>query len=144
MVCRGVNMHVSTHFRFAFGPHDHKSLISCLRSQTCTSSVRRRSSSEPGRWRIWRSSGQTSSVQPASRFRRQFEVGCRELDTERSARLLLLCKDTGEVTWRAGECLWQNSQHSCFGCSHFLLSISKLIFKIPKIDLFSKKPNSIH
>lgn len=71
----------------AFWPNEMKSLISCLRSQTCSSLVRQRSSSEPGRSRIWRSLERISFVQPVSRFRRLFVVGCRELDTERFTRL---------------------------------------------------------
>lgn len=71
---------------FVFGPHDYKSLTSLLRSQTCSSSARQRSSSELARSHIWRRSGQISFAQPVSRFRRLLEVGCRESDIERSTK----------------------------------------------------------
>lgn len=80
-----VNMHLYTQYHFAYGSYEHKSLMSRLRSQICSSSARQRSSSELGRLRIWRRSGQISFAQPVSKFRRLFEVGCRESDTERFA-----------------------------------------------------------
>lgn len=77
--------------------------VSLTRTQTSSSLVRPRSSSEQAKWPTWRSWGQTSSAPPASRSRRRCEAGCRGSATKRSGSLPSTCRDMAVDTWPAGE-----------------------------------------